>query len=89
VLIHATSLSYQVALWLLGTFIVVAMLVTWRVQLHRVRVRERVAREIEHTLVQNTQALILEKLLDSADEQLSEVCDRVQDLRMRRDRHEP
>lgn len=84
--------------------IIVVQAIRWRVQVDRLRSREQVTREIQHTLVQNTQALILQvhgaikdlheddrtrqriaSVLDSADEQLSEVCDRVQDLQMRWD----
>ena len=99
VLNQAAPLPAHIVLWLIGTCILVAQALRWRVQVQRLRARERAAREIEHTLVQNTQALILqvhgaiqdlhdgnstrrriENVLDSADEQLSQVCDRVQDL---------
>lgn len=105
---QAIPLHPQVFFWLIGTCIIAVQAVRWRVQVHRLRARERVAREVEHTLVQNTQALILqvhgvikelhqddstrrriESVLDSADEQLSAVCEKVQDLQSRRDHYPP
>jgi len=103
VLNQASQSPSQIVVWLIGTCIILVQAIRWRVQVHRLRRRERAAREIQHALVQNTQALILQvhgaimelhedhttrqriaSVLDSADEQLSQVCDQMQDLQMRR-----
>ena len=89
------------ALWLLGAGAVAAAVVLLcHVRLRRLRARARLARQVEDTLVQNTQGLILsvhgivteldqqdhtrqrtELTLDRADEELSELRDRVAELR--------
>jgi hypothetical protein len=103
VLNSAETSAAQIALWLIGTCIVVVQAIRWRARLRKLESRERAAREMQHTLIENTQALILQvhgairdleeddktrrriaSVLDAADEQLSAVCDRVQDLQKRR-----
>jgi hypothetical protein len=101
---QAASFPARIILWFICTCIIIVPPIRWRVQVHKLRTRERAAREIQHILVQDTQALILQvhravqdlpgedptrrriaSVLDSADEQLSKVCDRVQDLHLRSD----
>jgi hypothetical protein len=104
VLNQAASSPSQIVVWLLCTCGILVQAIRWRVQVQRLRRRERAARDIQHALVQNTQALIVRvhgaiqdlheddatrrrivRVLDSADEQLSQISDQVQDLQLRRD----
>jgi hypothetical protein len=89
------------AIWLLGGGALAAgVVILCHVRLRRLRARTRLARQVEDTLVQNTQGLILsvhgivteldqkdhtrqrtELTLDRADAELSELRDRIAELR--------